>query len=272
MTVHRTHLAMGTRPLLDSWPQVVRRLRATNRWLLLLDFDGTLVPMINNPSEVRLDPPVQRVLGRLAKHRGSSVYIMSGRRLADLRRRVRIPGVRLLGLHGWERRGAALPPSQKRLLRQAKLWLAQWLPAMPGIEIEDKGYALAVHYRGAALPMVRVAGLVMLIARDLFRPGLHLLKGKNIWELLPRAIVGKGHATQRLIEGLPADTLPIFVGDDTSDESAFAVLQNGLAVHVGGHTKTKASFRLRNPGEVREFLERLEAVISCKESSLPSNS
>ena len=143
---------------------------------------------------------------------------------------------------------------------------------MPGIEVEDKGYALAVHYRGAAPPMVRVAGLVMLIARDLFRPGLYLLKGKEIWELLPRAIVGKGPATQGLLQELPADTLPIFIGDDTSDESAFAVLQNGLAVHVGGDTKTKAPFCLRNPGEVREFLERLEAVISCKKSNLPSNS
>ena len=122
------------------------------------------------------------------------------------------------------------------------------------------------------LPMVRVAGLVMLIARDLFRPGLHLLKGKKIWELLPRAIVGKGFATQGLIEGLPADTLPIVIGDDTSDESAFAVLRYGLAVHVGARTKTKATFCLRDPGEVREFLERLEEVISCKESSLPSNS
>ncbi|MDR3674137.1 MAG: trehalose-phosphatase [Acidobacteriota bacterium] len=240
--------------------------------MLLLDFDGTLVPVNDDPDEVSLDPLARRVLRRLARHRGSDVYIMSGRRLADLRRRVKIPGVRLLGLHGWERPGATLPPDQKRLLRQAKHWLARWLPALPGIEVEDKGYALAVHYRGAPLPVARVAGLVMLIARDLFRPGLHLLKGKQIWELLPRAIVGKGLATQGLLQGLPADTLPIFVGDDTSDESAFAILQHGLAVHVGTNAKTKATFCLRDPGEVREFLERLEAVISCKESSAHSNS
>ena len=140
---------------------MVRRLRATNRWLLLLDFDGTLVPVNDDPDAVSLDPLVRRVLRRLARHRGSSVYIMSGRRLADLRRRVKIPGVRLLGLHGWERRGATLPPAQKRLLRQAKLWLAQRLPALPGIAVEDKGYALAVHYRGATLPAARVAGQVM---------------------------------------------------------------------------------------------------------------
>lgn len=237
-----------------------------------MDFDGTLVPLTGDPNAVSLDPLARQVLSRLARHRGSRVYIMSGRRLADLRRRVRIPGVRLLGLHGWERRGATLPPAQKRLMRQARLWLAERLPALPGIAVEDKGYALAVHYRGATLPAARVARQVMVVARDHFRPGLRLLKGRKIWELLPRAIVGKGRATLGLLEGLPADTLPIFIGDDTSDESAFAVLRHGLAVHVGGNTKTKAAFCLRDPGEVREFLERLEAVISCKESSPRSDS
>jgi trehalose 6-phosphate phosphatase len=234
--------------------------------LLLLDFDGTLVPLMDNPNGVSLDPPARRILHRLVHHRGSSVYIMSGRRLADLRRRVKVPGVRLLGLHGWETRGATLPPVHKCLLRKAKIWLDQWLPAPRGIEVEDKGYALAVHYRGANPPAARVAQRVMLVARDQFKPGLRLLKGKKIWELLPRAIAGKGPATRRLLSSLPASTLPIFVGDDTSDESAFAVLRHGLAVHVGGRTKTKAAFHLRDPREVREFLERLEAVISCKES------
>ena len=251
---------------------MVRRLRATNRWLLLLDFDGTLVPVIDNPNGVSLDPPMQQVLGRLARHRGSSVYIVSGRRLADLRRRVRVPGVRLLGLHGWEGRGAALPPEQKRLLHQARLWLAQWLPALPGIAVEDKGYALAVHYRGAAPSAMRIAGLVMLIARDLFQPGLHLLKGKQIWELLPRAIAGKGRTAQGLLEGFPADTLSIFIGDDTSDESAFEALRDGLGIRVGVGGKSRATFCLRNPHEVRKFLERLEAVISCQEANPRSNS
>ena len=95
-----------------------------NRWLLLLDFDGTLVPLIDNPNGVRLDAAVRRVLRGLARQPGLSVYVMSGRRLADLRRRVRVAGVHLLGLHGWESHGAALPPSQKQILHEAKIWLA----------------------------------------------------------------------------------------------------------------------------------------------------
>jgi trehalose 6-phosphate phosphatase len=243
---------------------VARRLRATNRWLLLLDFDGTLAPIMDDPDRVRLDSKVARVLRRLARGRESSVYIMSGRRLADLRKRVKIPGVRLLGMHGWEKRGAKLPPEQKQLLHQAKIWLAEHLPALPGIAVEDKGYALAVHYRGAKLAAAKTASQVLRSTRDHFRPGLRLLKGRSIWELLPQAIVGKGRATEGLLRGLPADTLPIFIGDDTSDEAAFAVVPHGLAVHVGERIKTKAQFSLRDPGEVLEFLERLEAVKSVR--------
>ncbi|MGO8816583.1 MAG: trehalose-phosphatase [Terriglobia bacterium] len=239
-----------------------KRLRGANRWLLLLDFDGTLVPLVDNPTGVKLDPPVRRVLGALARQPGLSVYVMSGRRLADLRRLVKVRGIHLLGLHGWESHGAALPPSQKQVLHDAKIWLALELPAQPGILIEDKGYALAVHYRVAKPPAARIAQKVLRAARDRFHPGLRLLKGKKIWELLPRAIVGKGPATQGLLAKLPPDTLPIFIGDDTSDESAFAVLPHGLAVHVGDHAQTKAHFRLRDPGEVREFLERLAATRS----------
>ncbi len=230
--------------------------------MLLLDFDGTLVPLIDNPTGVTLDARVGRVLGVLVRQPGLNVYVMSGRRLADLRRLVKVRGIHLLGLHGWESRGASLPPSQKQVLHDAKIWLAQYLPPQPGITIEDKGYALAVHYRLAKAPAVRVAQKVLRAARDHFRPGLRLLKGKKIWELLPRAIVGKGPATQELLAHLPSGTLPIFIGDDTSDESAFAVLPHGLAVHVGDHAHTKAHFRLRDPGEVREFLERLVVTLA----------
>ncbi len=261
----RKKLAASPRHLFESWSHVERRLRGASRWLLLLDFDGTLVPLIDNPNGVHLDASVRRILAFLTRKRGLSIYIMSGRRLADLRRHVRVSGIHLLGLHGWESRGATLPPSQKQVLHEAKVWLAQHLPAQPGVLLEDKGYALAIHYRLAKAPAVQVAQKVLRAARDHFRPGLRLLKGRKIWELLPRAIVGKGPATQSLLAKLPPDTLPIFIGDDTSDESAFAVLRHGLAVHVGNHTQTKAHFCLRDPAEVREFLERFGTAISRTE-------
>ena len=241
-----------------------KRLRAADRIALLLDFDGTLVPFVDNPEEVRLSIPLQQLLGRLAHYAGMSVHIISGRRWADLRKRIAVLGVHLMGLHGWERRGTKLPPDQKQMLLKAKRWLQDWLPASEGIHLEDKGGVLAVHYRGAHQQEVRIARQVMQIAREQFRPELRLLRGKKIWELLPAAIPGKGPITQFLLKAMPAGTLPIFIGDDASDESAFAVLPHGLAIHVGNQIKTKAHFTVRDPAEVREFLERVESVVSAR--------
>ena len=104
---------------------------------------------------------------------------MSGRRLADLRRHVRVSGIHLLGLHGWESRGAALPPSQKQVLHEAKVWLAQHLPAQPGVLLEDKGYALAIHYRMAKAPAVQVAQKVLRARTRSFSPGPAPVEGKK---------------------------------------------------------------------------------------------
>jgi len=140
------------------------------------------------------------------------------------------------------------------------------LPPALGIRIEDKGYALAVHYRKANPSSVRAGEQVVLVAQEHFKPGLRLIRGNKIWEFLPRGIPGKGSTAQALLAGLPAGTLPIFIGDDTTDESAFAALARGLTVRVGRQTKTRAKFRLRNPGEVRAFLERLATMVSCKQA------
>ena len=255
---------MGPPSIFDCWPLVERRLRAADRMALMLDFDGTLVPFVDNPGDVRLGTPMRQLLRRLAHCTGVTVHIISGRRWADLHKYIKVPGVHLLGLHGWERRDTKLPPEQKELLLKAKRWLTEWLPASAGIHLEDKGGVLAIHYRGARLSDVRVARQVLQIARDQFKPGLRLLRGKKIWELLPAAIPGKGPITKFLLKAMPAGTLPIFIGDDASDESAFAALPHGLAVHVGKQTKTIAHFSVRDPDEVREFLERLELVVASR--------
>jgi len=228
---------------------------------LLLDFDGTLTPIARNRTKVRLQPSVRRVLRRLAAHPKVQVYVISGRSLASLRQVVRVPKVRLLGLHGWERLGVTLPPEQTRLVREAKRWLEQQLPPSSGISLEDKGFGVGVHYRGAAPSAARRAKRCVFRALERFQPGIRLLEAKKSWELLPEAIRGKGATTQELLTKVRNRALPIFIGDDVSDESAFAVLRNGLAIHVGGWSQTKAKYWLRNPEEVREFLERLEAAI-----------
>jgi trehalose-phosphatase len=150
---------------------------------------------------------------------------------------------------------------ERRLLAKAKQVLERNLPRTKRIWIEDKRLGLAIHFREASAAAVRRARPVIHEVCKLFRPQIHLLEGKKVWELLPKAIKGKGSAVRALISNPRRPALPVFLGDDTTDEMAFTALPSGLTIRVGGRGRTKARFHLRNPGEVKQFLERLEDEI-----------
>jgi trehalose 6-phosphate phosphatase len=133
---------------------------------------------------------------------------------------------------------------------------------MARIWLEDKKLGLAVHFRGALPAEVRAARLSVRGVLEQFKPQLRLLEGKKVWELFPTTVGGKGLAVRRLLMRRRRSPLPIFVGDDSTDEAAFAAMPRGITVHVGGRRSTQARFYLRNPGEVLTFLERLEAEIA----------
>lgn len=246
--------------LFQAWPQVSHRLREAERWLLFLDFDGTLAPFTSTPQAARLERGVRPVLGRLAKNPRARVYILSGRPLSFLQRRAGIPGVRLLGLHGGERPGVAHSARQRRQARQIKRRLQERLAGAPQIKIEDKGIVLAVHYRDAPAEQVQLAKQATLEILWSSPRTLRLIEGKMIWELAPFSLKGKGAAAARLLARLSPGWLPLYAGDDESDECAFAALRQGVTIQVGGKDETQAHFRLRDPAEVKEFLERLESL------------
>jgi trehalose 6-phosphate phosphatase len=256
------------RHLFDCWPQVVRSIHAAQHLALFIDFDGTLVPLRRRPSDVKpLDLPLRRVLHCLGGHKCLRVYVISGRRLAELYKLVPVRGIHLLGLHGWE--GREVPPldEERRVLRGARQLLYERLSNTPKIRLEDKGLGLAVHYRGASLCAVRLARAIV---REVLRPlgpQIHMVRGHKVWELLPRQINGKGAAVSALLCKLPQSTLAIFVGDDATDESAFRALPSGLTIRVGEHPRTTAHFFVRSPEEVKTFLQKLEAAILLEEWS-----
>lgn len=248
----------AARHLFESWPQVVSSIQSARRVALFLDFDGTLAELRPHPGDVGpLDPALRRVLRRLAEHERFSIFVISGRTLAELRRLVPVPGVRLLGLHGWEGRDVPSLRAERQLLQRAKRLLDQRLADTPEVWAEDKGLGLAVHYRGAPQRAVQKARAVVRDVLGTLGPPIQLIRGHKVWEFLPRQISGKGSAVSALLSQLPGPTLAIFVGDDTTDESAFKVLRRGLTIHVGTNHRTVARFFLRDPKEVKMFLLRL---------------
>ena len=94
---------------------------------------------------------------------------------------------------------------------------------------------------------------------------LHVLRSNDVWDVLPKQVRGKGDALRKALRGAGRGVLPIFVGDDVTDESAFVALSKGITVLAGPQRKTYAQFGLRNPEEVCRFLEKLEAELSLGE-------
>ena len=249
--------------LFESWPRVARRIRAANRIVLFLDFDGTLTPIRRRPQDVPpLDLATRGLLHRLANHHRLKVFVISGRRLVDLRTRIRAPGVHLLGLYGWEGRGTPPLRTERKLAQRAKRLLRDRLSELAGIWIEDKKLAIAVHYRGALPFEVQAARRIVREILERFQPHLRLIQEKKAWQVVPTAIGGKGSAVRKLLGKRRKQRLVIFAGDDLADESAFAALPYGITVQVGNTRRTEALFYLHDPGEVLTFLQRLEAEIT----------
>jgi len=230
---------------------------------VFLDFDGTLVRLRRKPKEVFLGAPARRVLRKLAARREVTLCFISGRQLADLQQRARVEGAIYFGLHGWQRNNGQPPdiPGTPKL-RKAMDWVRQQVSDIPGIRVEDKGICFGIHYRNARKPAVEKAGALVKEVLARMGPGYELMAGKKIWEIYPKDMGSKGLAAKDLLQQIPGRKLVVYAGDDTTDETAFALLRNGVTIRVGKYRETKANFFLRSPAEVLRFLEKLEETLT----------
>ena len=247
------------RHLFHCWPQVVHRFDAKPTIALFLDFDGTLVPLQPRPEDVWLDDDTRRTLLRLVRSPRFRVWIVSGRRRADVRARVRVPGIRYLGLHGWEGRDAgAITEESREAVACAKSWLACLLLSVPGVWLEDKGLTLAIHYQSVAEEGVRKTRKFVQGVLAPFADTLQLIRGKKVWELAPRELGDKGVAVASELSAAGSCAMPVFIGDDLMDEPAFSALACGVTVRVGRACRTHARYRLSSVQQVHRFLKKLE--------------
>ena len=253
----------GIPHLFDFWDRISGKIHHAGDIYLFLDFDGTLVPYCNSPEDVKLSGPSRRALARLARRRRVHLAIVSGRRNAALRQYIRVPRIQFLGLFGWEKRGRpAIPLRTRKALRGLQSDLAMLPASFPGVRVEDKGISYSIHFRGASPDarrrvQRRIRPLLSRVPRD-FR----MIQSNHAFEIVPRDVQGKGVAMREFVRGLRAPFLPIYMGDDLTDEPAFLALQRGITVCVGPIHRTAAQFQLKDPEEVRIFLDRLEKELS----------
>jgi trehalose 6-phosphate phosphatase len=223
---------------------------------LFLDFDGTLVELADTPDAIAVPDQLCPLLGRLAERLSGRLAIVSGRAIADLERHLGPLTFAISGSHGLELRfadGRCASIEVPAALEEARAALRLFAEGRPGLLIEEKPASVALHYRGAPEREETALALVNALAA---RTGLTLQPGKMVVELRPPG-ADKGDAIRRLMaEPAFAGKRPVFVGDDLTDEHAFAAAaeMGGAGILVGPPRKTAAAWRLDDVAAVAAWL------------------
>jgi trehalose 6-phosphate phosphatase len=233
-----------------------------DRPALFLDFDGTLVEIAPRPDAIEVAPRLPDLLARLIEATDGAVAVVSGRTVHDIESHLKVP-VAAAGMHGLQRRMApggpvetAPPPEELDVLRRR---IKESGLLAGGVELEDKGAGLAVHYRAAPEREAEVKAFLHDAARDL--EPLQLIEGKMVVEAKGSGF-DKGEALNLFMDSEPfAGRTPVFVGDDTTDEDGIraAIDRGGFGVKVGDGP-TLARYRLPDVPAVHDWLTSLLGI------------
>jgi len=235
---------------------------------ILLDVDGTLLDIAAKPGDVLVPPALPGTLRAVFDRVGGALALVSGRPISQtdaLFTPLKLPGI---GGHGAEMRmkfngevRGPRPPLEPALVQRLKEIAAQH----PGVLVEDKGYSIAIHYRLAPKHGVALTHEIRHAFEAWANPSFELLAGKAVLEV-KSASFDKGTAVRALMAHPPfAGRIPIFVGDDRTDEDAFKVLSDfhGHGVSVGRQLPWVEGY-FKSPAEVRRWLSRLSVTAAVE--------
>lgn len=241
-------------------------LRDLDHPAVFFDFDGTLSDIVDDPDAARPVAGAVEALTALAAQ--CPVAVLSGRDLADVRTRVGLDGIWYAGSHGFELIGPDGAHHQNDAAVDAVLVLAaaagslhEQLGAIPGIMVEHKRFAVAVHYRNVARD--RVGEVLAAVRETGRRRGLRVTTGREVIELRPEIDWDKGRTLHWLLARMTGVKTPLFLGDDITDEDAFDAVAElsgaGIVVRHNddGDRATAARYGLDSPAQAAEFTARL---------------
>jgi alpha,alpha-trehalase len=241
------------------------------KYFLFLDYDGTLTPIVKTPQQAVLSKTRRAALSKIALAPHITLAVISGRMISDLKKRVGLKGIYYAGNHGFEIQGPRVnithrkALSAKPLLRKIKAELKKSLKGIRGMIIEDKILTLSLHYR---LVKARDFRTICRLFPKIVAPykktnKIRITHGKKVFEIRPNIAWDKGKAVLWFLKKIAkkSKAIPVYIGDDTTDEDAFKVLKRkGVTIRVGKTRKTHAQQHLRNVNAVYKFLESLVKI------------
>jgi len=253
-----------------SWDTLKEKLKGKYLFIFL-DYDGTLTPIVKTPERAILSEETRGILKALSGNPCCKIAIISGRSLADVKNKLALKDVIYSGNHGLEIEGPKIryitPVSvgYRKILDQIKDELGKKIVPFKGAFIEDKGLSLTLHFRlvnPSQVPMLKTAFHEAVILH-LVANKIKVKAGKEVLEVRPILEWDKGKvvlwllARQRFAK-VGAEVLPVYIGDDLTDEDAFKALEHlGITIFVGKPKPSHAHYYLRDPDEVKELLRMI---------------
>ena len=250
---------------------IISRISKADKLLIFLDYDGTLAPISKRPELALMPYSTRRALRRLIKNRRILVFVVSGRILSHVKKLVGIKGICYAGCHGLEIEGSgsvgpvAVLKKLRVFIKQAKRVLIKELTnIMPlkTLDIEDKGIILSLHYRRVKEGRLKdLKRIFYRVSKSYVASGeMIVMKNKKVLELKPNIKWDKGMYCLYMLRRFDQEAqkiLPIYIGDDRTDETAFKALKGkGITVFVRGERKTSlAQYYVNSTNEVKNFLQ-----------------
>lgn len=226
---------------------------------LFLDVDGTLLELAASPDAVRVPAALRNTLELASQREAGALALVSGRTLDDLDRLFAPCRFPALGQHGFERRDARgrvrRAGIDHRLLEPVRDRLRAWLLERDNLVLEEKTTALALHYRRAP-HLQSEARDMMEAAAELLAPHYQLRKGKCVYELAPACCSIRAALEAFMSEAPFAGRVPVFVGDDETDEQGFDAVNalGGYSIRVGRVARSAARYQFATVSGVIAWL------------------
>ncbi len=249
--------------------KITTQLQNNSTKALLLDFDGTLAPIVKSPEKARLSIKTRSMLKNFCQKPGFYLAIISGRKLEDVKEKVRLPNIIYGGNHGLEgeisgkKYSFPIPNRALKALEKIHVQLDKIASQFTGVFVEDKESVLAFHYRMAEKDQIPS---IKSLFKEMLKPFIEnelisAVSGKMVFDIRPKVVWSKGAFAKLIVNVIHIKTkaapIVIYIGDDVTDEDVFKKLKNEITIKVGKRSKSFARYRLKDTKEVFKFLEWL---------------